>query len=135
MNLFVYGTLLVPAIWDRVTGWPGPRSIEATLSGHRIHRVRDADFPAIVEDPDADRPVPGRVIFDVPAGAMESLDSYEDLFYERVGVEVETATELVSADVYRLLPNLETEILSEDGWTLEWFLEHAYPRYWDNVFG
>ncbi len=134
MNLFVYGTLLVPKIWNAVTGYHDPDSVPGTLVGHRIQRVKSGDFPAIVIDPDSDKPVPGLVMKNVSPNALERLDQYEDNFYERVAVDIETDSGPVEAHVYRMPPELAGEILSEDPWTLEWFETEALNRYWNRLF-
>ena len=47
MNLFTYGTLMFPEVWQRI-GVGDFSSIPATLPGFAIFRVRDAVFPGIV---------------------------------------------------------------------------------------
>lgn len=135
MNLFVYGTLLVPRIWELVTASPGLKSAAATLPGHSIWRVREATFPAIREEgPDYTGEVTGKVFFDVPGDALVRLDRYEDAFYERVAVTVQTCNGPVTADVYRVPAAAAAAILSSDSWSLAWFEENGLERFLENVF-
>ena len=134
MNLFIYGTLMVPKIWDTVTLCPDPVSIAGELFHHRIQRVKHGDFPAIVADPDSPSPIPGLVIQNVSVAALDRLDQYEDEFYERVSVSIITEKSTIEAQVYRVPLELANEILSTDLWSLEWFEEEALERYWNRLF-
>ncbi len=59
MNVFVYGTLLVPKIWETVTATTDLVSHPAELDGYLIRRVRDAVYPGIVVAPESGVRVPG----------------------------------------------------------------------------
>ena len=135
MNIFVYGSLLVPKIWNAVTRFPDLVSHPATLSGFAIFRVRNADFPCIVESPEATEKVKGKIFLDVPDLAVKRLDAYEDNFYDRRALIV-TAAGLgeLSADAYCLSYEKAAAILSPDPWTLAWFEETALTRFWERHF-
>jgi len=135
MNLFVYGTLMVPKIWNAVTGYHDPATIPGTLAGHRIQRVTGGDFPAIVLDLSSTKPVSGLIIKNVSPAALERLDQYEDDFYERISVSIQTeAGNSVNAQVYRMPNQLAEDILSDEPWSLEWFESEALERYWNRLF-
>lgn len=134
MNLFIYGTLMVPKIWNTVTLCPDPISIAGELFHHRIQRVKHGDFPAIVADPNSPPSIPGLVIQNVSKAALDRLDQYEDNFYERVYVSIKTKTNTIAAQVYRVPFELADEILSTDPWSLEWFEKEALERYWNRLF-
>lgn len=131
MNLFVYGTLLVPKIFEAVTGRNDLESAPGTLHGYSIRRVEGGDFPAIVEGSGS---VPGKVIFEVPGPAMRRLDDYEDTFYRREIVEIATETAKVEAYAYVVPIEIAEQILSEETWTLDWFERVALKRYWRRLF-
>lgn len=136
MNIFVYGTLLVPEIWELVTEQPNLSSDKATLKGHSIWRVREATFPAIrKEESEEDHFVEGRVYYEVPPAALKRLDLYEDSFYERIEVTVQAADGPVNAQVYRAPASQASRIVSSDTWTLEWFEKNGLERFLQNVFG
>ncbi|MDF1656458.1 MAG: gamma-glutamylcyclotransferase [Verrucomicrobiales bacterium] len=135
MNVFVYGTLLVPRIWELVTECPDLDSTEAFLKGHSIWTVKGATFPAIREEsPSHESLVRGRVYFDIPAPALQRLDLYEDSFYERVPIKVHTKGGIVDADVYRAPQEKADAIVSENPWSLEWFEMNGLEDFLRNVF-
>lgn len=134
MNLFIYGTLMVPKIWNTVTLCPDPISIAGELFHHRIQRVKDGDFPGIAADSDSPYPIPGLVIQNVSIAALDRLDQYEDDFYERVTVSIQTEKGTIEAQVYRIPSDVVNEVLSADPWSLEWFEKEALERYWDRLF-
>jgi len=129
MNVFVYGTLLIPEIWNAVTGEPGLAASPATLPGYRILRVRNAAYPGIVAVGDGDS-VDGKIVFDIPDLALRRLDAYEDAFYRRAEVHPETTDgSLVPAQAY-LVPVEVAELwLSDEPWTLEWFEANELDRF------
>lgn len=135
MNMFVYGTLLVPKIWEAVTRAPAPPMILAELRGYSIFRVRNADYPGIVEST-VDAVVPGLLVLDVPETALKRLDAYEDSFYERREVAVSTS-ELgdVPAHAYCIRATDAPALLTGEPWTLARFEETALERFWSRTFG
>jgi len=135
MNLFAYGTLLVPEIWEAVTGAPPPRNVPATLASYEIFRVKGGDFPGIIESENSHDVVPGHIYFDLPADTMSALDRYEDTFYERAEVTVSTSTGPESAQTYRIPRSEAAILLSPETWTLDWFRAEAMDRYCERLFG
>ena len=136
MNLFVYGTLLVPKIWESVSGITNSTGEEGSISGYRIYRVEGGDFPGIVPSGETNDRVIGKVFCDLPEGAIKRLDAYEDTFYERREVIVELAPgKTIEAHAYVVPETLAPKILSPTPWTLEWFEEHALENYWSQLFG
>lgn len=136
MNLFVYGTLLVPKIWNAVTHCPDLASHAAELAGYTNYRVRGADYPGIVETPESVALVNGRVFLDVSDTALRRLDAYEDSFYERRTLTVRLADgSEVEADAYCVPVEKAPVILSNAVWTLAWFEDHALDSFWTSAFG
>ncbi|MEC5127586.1 gamma-glutamylcyclotransferase family protein [Verrucomicrobiales bacterium BCK34] len=135
MNLFVYGTLLVPKIWEAVSGIPDAEGKAGSIAGYRIYRVRGGDFPGIKYTGGKENRVTGRVFHDLPERAIERLDAYEDSFYERREVEVRLADEKsTEAHAYVVPETLASDILSTSPWSLTWFEEHALESYWTRLF-
>jgi gamma-glutamylcyclotransferase (GGCT)/AIG2-like uncharacterized protein YtfP len=135
MNVFVYGTLLVPKIWETVTRTKDLVSQSAALPGFEIRCVRDAVYPGIFASPEAERPVPGRIFFDVPESALRRLDAYEDDFYLREEVFPELADGVrVPAHAYLVPLEKEAAILSSHGWSLEWFEANGLTEFWARFF-
>ena len=134
MNVFVYGTLLVPEIWKAVTGSPQIRTEDAVLPGFRIERVIGGDFPGIVPDPTQAAGVPGRVILNVSDTAVRRLDRYESDLYDRLVVDAILSTnDTVKAHAY-VVPEHNADVLSGEQWNLEWFMENAFKDYWNRHF-
>lgn len=128
MNLFAYGTLLVPEIWAAVTGRPECPGEEAMLPGYVIRRVKGADYPGVRLGEAADT-VAGRVFSALDGETIRRLDEYESSFYDRIPVSLRTVRgETIQSQVY-VIPERNRDALSEEGWTLEWFREHAMARY------
>lgn len=136
MNLFVYGTLLVPRIWEAVTGSGSTRSAPALLPGFSIHRVRNADYPGIVRMASAEGFVSGRIYYDLSDPVTRRLDAYEDSFYRRE--EVLPFVEGISttpAQAYVVPEETASTFLSDEPWSLEWFEENGLERFWSRHFG
>lgn len=129
-NLFAYGTLLVPDIWNSVVG-ESFRSEAAVLPGFEIFRVIGGDYPGIVKSERADAKVPGRVFYDLDEIAIARLDTYEGTFYERLEVEckhLDFEGEIHCSSY--IIPQLTAEeVLSDEVWTLEWFQAEAQDAY------
>lgn len=85
-DLFVYGTLLIPAVWSRVTGRALPTQRDATLPRHRRRTVLGHCYPGIVPDPRED--VTGQLYLGVDTATLATLDAYEGQGYRRVRLPV-----------------------------------------------
>ncbi len=134
MNLFVYGTLLVPKIWEAVSGTTTLASEAATLPGFEIRRVRNAVYPGIFES-GPEGFVHGRVYFDLPDDALRRLDAYEDAFYLRSAVfPIRDGGSRVPADAYVVPHGNASVYLSDEGWSIEWFEAEALAAYWERLF-
>lgn len=113
VNLFVYGSLREPSIFESVCGVsfslkPSKTRPEhvlraelAMLAAHRRVSPDNVYFYAV---PDETSKVQGFVIYDVPPNAMRFIDKYEGKFYERETVHVNTANGLVEAQAYLACP-------------------------------
>lgn len=136
MNLFVYGTLLIPKIWEAVTLENTFDSQPAILPGFAIRRVRNADYPGIVRCESSDTPVAGRVYFDLSDAVIRRLDAYEDGFYKRSEIfpVLEDASR-VEAQAYLVPEETASTFLSDETWSLDWFETHGLQRFWERVFG
>ena len=113
LPLFFFGTLMDPDVLGLVIGRPVARAAlePARLEGFRRLRVEGASYPMLVADPEG--VVEGRLWREASAADRARLDAYEGEGYERVPVEVETASgERLVAEVYlgrpgRLRPSVE----------------------------
>ena len=121
-NLFVYGTLLVPAVMEAVTG-KKYRSDRASLTGFARYRIKDQVYPGITHD--EKRTVDGAVYFDIDPPVLKRLDEFESYVYQRREVEIGLQDELdIRAWVYVVADEYK-HLLSYQGWDIEEFkLKH-----------
>jgi len=88
-DLFVYGTLMTPAVMRVVIGRV-PRHGPAVLPHHRRHGLRGRVYPVVV--PEHGASVAGMLYTGLSPRELARLDRYEDAFYRRVEVTVRDAT-------------------------------------------
>lgn len=131
-HLFVYGTLLLPQIMQQVTG-QRYFSLAASLHDHARYGIRGKTYPGIVQQDGAS--VAGRLYINVTPVAWRRLDDYEDHFYQRQYVEIETIHGLYHAWTY-VVPESKRQRLTRRDWSLhqfkqrhlEGFLQHLETR-------
>jgi len=115
-NVFAYGSLMFPAVWNRVV--QGDYRISAaTIHGFQRLRIRGEQYPALIVNPDAGL-LTGRVYFDVLANDIARLDHFETSDYARVSIVVTVADEALAADAYF---TLKPEVLERLEWSPEIF--------------
>jgi gamma-glutamylcyclotransferase (GGCT)/AIG2-like uncharacterized protein YtfP len=97
--LFLYGTLLDPAVLARMSGDAAlPRRMQpATLTGWRRVTLRGTPYPTLLPDPSA--AVAGAVVRAGPA-ALARLSAYEGPGYALMPVTVATARGPVRAQAW-----------------------------------
>ncbi len=113
VNLFVYGSLREPSIFESVCGYSfslkpsesRPENILraelAMLPGFRRVSPDNVYYYAI---PDATTKLQGFVIHDIPASAMQVINKYEGKFYECETVVVNTAEGPMEVQAYLASP-------------------------------
>ncbi len=117
-NVFVYGTLLVPAMMETVVG----RRLEstlATLQGYCRSGLTGCYYPGIV--PAVGTQVAGLVYHGVEDQELERLDFFEGPEYQRQTVQlVGQGDQPVAADTYVLAPAEQSRLTGVD-WDVEPF--------------
>lgn len=118
MNLFTYGTLMVPSIFFAVTGQHRPAH-EACLPGYARFCLKNEVYPGIIPSPG--HRTNGIIYFDVDKPGIRKLDIFEGDYYLRTPVRVTTkdgkthdAQTYVIKDQYR-------HLLSKKQWDIETF--------------
>lgn len=104
--LFVYGTLLQPAIMQQVAGRMFP-ALPASLPGYKCYRLRNRTYPGIIAQ--ADSSVSG-LVYQINPRALRLIDLYEDGCYKRQVVTVKTASGSVQAHTY-VIPSTRRHLL------------------------
>jgi gamma-glutamylcyclotransferase (GGCT)/AIG2-like uncharacterized protein YtfP len=115
MNVFAYGTLMFPEVWQAVVGRPFA-AVGGHVSGFAIYRVRDAVFPGILAATTAGA-VQGVVYLDVDDQAVGRLDQFEDDFYERRLVTVACDDGMPRQAEAYVVPDERRGILTNDVWS------------------
>ncbi|KIV86458.1 hypothetical protein PV11_02069 [Exophiala sideris] len=124
---FFYGTLMAPGVLHRViygTHDPEPwqkNSLTvrpAMLQSYRRHRVRNADYPAII--PHAESCVRGSVVTCLTEGDLYRLDIFEGYQYSRQKVKVQVLKDVgldqAAEDKTEVVEEVEAEsYIWEDG--------------------
>ena len=126
MNLFTYGSLMFPEVWERVTGLCGAGQ-PALLADHAARRIRGQTYPALVKT--AGESTEGVLYADVSPEAVARLDAFEGHFYERIMVAVSVGHGAATrAWVYRAALPDDPDILAER-WDPERFQREHLGRF------
>lgn len=117
-RLFVYGTLMMPAVLQAVCGrafTPRP----ATLDAYARYRLHAQVYPAIV--PNNGAAVAGQLCEGIDGPLWQDLDDWEGDLYTRHSVTVRDDTgALLSAQTY-VLAGAHHHLLSSEPWSPEEF--------------
>jgi len=125
-SLFVYGTLMHGEIFQRVSGIV--RTGEpATLYNYQRFSFNDKVFPGIV--PQAGQSVEGLLYRKLTDSAMLRLDHYEGDWYQRVSVDVETASEQTTGAVTYIVAPAHQFRLSKSSWSYDNFVNDSLNNY------
>jgi gamma-glutamylcyclotransferase (GGCT)/AIG2-like uncharacterized protein YtfP len=125
LELFVYGTLMVPAVMRGVCGYTDV-GMPAQLRGYRRRLIRGEVYPGIVSDPA--ETVEGLVYHGVTSQQIALLDAFESDFYERRVVSVSTRGTDLSAEAY-VLHEAHLALLSDRPWSLSQFHAEGIHRF------
>ena len=120
MQVFTYGTLMYPQVWQAVVGRTH-ESAHGRAGGYAIYRVRDAVFPGIVAADDG-ASVPGVVYLDVDEAGLARLDRFEDDFYRRELVIVRCNDDTVRDAFAYVVPEENRHVLTDEIWNADEFL-------------
>lgn len=132
MDLFTYGTLMLPDIMAKVAGCR-PAAAPATLAGYRRTLVRGEDYPGIAED--AREEVAGVLYHDVPDEAIRRLDAFEGEMYDRREVVITSDGGTAgTAMAYVFRPEFR-HLLTDVPWDYDRFLVSGRQRFESGYFG
>jgi gamma-glutamylcyclotransferase (GGCT)/AIG2-like uncharacterized protein YtfP len=116
MNIFTYGSLMFPQVWERVVR-SDYRATSARLDGYARFAIAGETYPGMVAQRIAS--VQGVLYFEIAPQDLAALDAFEGAEYRREPVQVMLESgEAVSATTYvYLLP----QKLSASAWLPEAF--------------
>ena len=118
MHIFTYGSLMIPSVMEAVTG-SRFASRNAILHGYARFSLKGATYPGVI--PQQGATTNGVLYLDVDPASVARLDAFEGAFYDRVGVEVETAEAgRLTAQVY-VVATPHRHRLSSAAWRLDDF--------------
>jgi len=125
MHVFTYGSLMFPAVWERVVRGKY-RAVPAMLPGHARYEVSGETYPGMVLQ--ADSAVNGVLYLDVDDADLLALDVFEGSEYRRDVVTVSvTAEENLTAVTYVFTAD---ERLTDKTWEAESFrITHFMDAY------
>ena len=126
MNIFAYGTLMIPSVMHAVTGRHF-RSQKAILRNYARFRVKGESYPGII--PVTDAITEGIILFDVNEFSLEQLDTFEGELYKRTRVCVETQEkEMHNAEAY-VIRSKYLGYLSLKGWDVNEFIKKDLEKF------
>jgi gamma-glutamylcyclotransferase (GGCT)/AIG2-like uncharacterized protein YtfP len=127
MNLFAYGTLMFPEVWEQVVGRPFAAE-RATISGFAVRRVVDDVYPVLIHA-DKNSGVDGLVFRNVDHATLARLDAYESDFYQRLEVTATLSNgECLACQAY-VLPERNRDAASAETWNADEFAVHSLAQY------
>ena len=120
MNVFTYGTLMFPEVWQMVVGRTFP-TVKASLDCHSVLKIHGAVYPGMVRTDDASI-AQGLAYLDVDAAAFKRLDLFEGDTYSRELVTI-TCADGHERDAYTyLVRDDQRHVLTGNPWTAQEFL-------------
>jgi gamma-glutamylcyclotransferase (GGCT)/AIG2-like uncharacterized protein YtfP len=118
MNLFTYGSLMIPCVTHAVTGHKF-RAEGACLRDYARYKVRGESYPGIVYQKGA--LTNGIVYLGVDALSLKRLDEFEGNLYERISVQIENGQGgALTVETY-VIKREHSDLLSSEPWDLEEF--------------
>jgi len=126
MNLFTYGSLMFPEIWQHVAGQTFPTR-PATLPDHAAWQISGQTYPGLTHTPG--HLTAGIVHLDVHPAAAARLDAFEGPLYIRTPVRItlEIGSPL-DAFTYLVAP-AHHHLLEPTLWNAEFFRSHHLPHF------
>lgn len=126
INIFTYGSLMFPLVWNSVAKGRY-QSSTACLQGYRRCALRGEDYPAVIADQTSGI-VEGKLYYRVTADDLRRLDDFEGIYYQRHTVTVSVGERPVPAEVY-VLKTRYAFIATEEPWDEKAFQRSALPRF------
>jgi gamma-glutamylcyclotransferase (GGCT)/AIG2-like uncharacterized protein YtfP len=126
MNIFTYGTLMIPTVMYTVTNRHF-RSQKAILRGYARFTVRAQSFPGIISVPDAI--TKGIIYLDVDEPSLQQLDAFEGDLYRRTPIRVEIQEDkMLPAEAY-VIKRKYRGYLSSKKWDVDDFSQNALESF------
>ena len=127
-NIFVYGTLQSPELMHKLTGRTF-QSHPAVLKGYKRFCIRDADYPAIIQNENSS--TEGLLFKNVDNQSLELLSYYEGLQYGKRKVWVLSDNKITKAIAFIWVA--DSNYLENRIWDFKNFEKNHLPDYLDFV--
>ncbi len=132
MNIFAYGTLMIPVVMHAVTARHF-RFKKAILKGYARFTVQGEVYPGIV--PQANAITEGIIYLNADAQSVVRLDEFEGECYQRKMLWVETEKEeILDAATYVFKPEYRA-YLSPKEWDVNTFTQTHLERFLESYRG
>ena len=132
-DVFTYGSLMFPKIWNRVVGRDYPK-MQATIPGYQRRKIRGKPYPALIPGRRNDR-VEGILYLGVSPEHLARLDRFEGETYERTEVKCWTAEGMVLSALVYVFRQEYMGLVEEEPWDPEWFLREGIGIFTDDYPG
>jgi gamma-glutamylcyclotransferase (GGCT)/AIG2-like uncharacterized protein YtfP len=132
MNVFTYGTLMFPEVWQQVVG-RAFASVPGKADGYTVYRIADAVYPGLIAG-GVSAAAKGVVYLDLDEASLAKPDLFEDDFYQRQTLRIDCDDGIVrQADAY-VVPIERRTVITNELWTADAFvasggLEHFLRRF------
>jgi len=132
MNIFTYGTLMIPDVMCAVTTREF-RFKNAILRSHARFTVKGESYPGII--PATDAVTEGIIYFDVDELSLERLDAFEGDLYQRVPILAEMeGGEICNAEAYVIKPKFRNHLSSSE-WNMKEFAQKHLEAFLETFSG
>ncbi len=118
MNLFVYGSLIIPEVFAAVTGihrQPKP----SWIAGYARYCLVDRSYPGLV--PEAGAKTHGAVYIDLGSEALNLLDRFEGSLYARTDVLSHSSDGQSYASSVYVIKDSSRHLIDHRDWDLDAF--------------
>ena len=121
-NLFFYGTLRNEEVREAVIGSQAKNLnlIDGYLIGHKLFKVKNANYPLILRDSSSNNRLYGLIATDLDEGTIRKLDLFEGENYWRTEVSAYRAND--SLEIISEIYSPKGSLQYTDEWTYqEWY--------------
>ncbi|BDD87476.1 gamma-glutamylcyclotransferase family protein [Desulfofustis limnaeus] len=133
MHLFTYGSLMFPAVWQRVAHETYHRR-RAVLPGYFRRAVKGATYP-VVYPATTTSEVEGVLYYQVTDDDLKRLDRFEGDYYQRRSESVRLSDgQLINAEVYVLKEEFRF-IASDHDWDQKRFEQEGLSSFLSDYLG
>ena len=125
-HVFTYGSLVVPEVMEAVTGRQFQYA-ESLLPEFERFVLKGQSYPGIIHTGHGS--TVGRVYFDIDDESLERLDHFEDDYYVRQIVDVETLDHPELKAFTYVIPLDQRDLLSDDPWDESRFVAESLEAF------